>query len=882
MTNKPSYQQLEERIASLESQLHERNCDLKSNALAKEERLRFSLEANQDGIWDFDAVENTIHYTDFWQILGYDFKQRTFDCSYWLQYINPSHLYKLSEIVQKCFTDSGSEDYFSVEVQMLTRDGQWRWILSKGKVISRDSNGKALRVIGTHRDVSDRKNNELILEQKVEGLTCANESDHTVSFAQLFNTNEIQTLQEQFAIATGVGSLINNADGTPATKPSQFKSYCQLIRSSKEGNERCINSDLLIAQEQNKNGSEIAIRRCHSGGLFDASASISINNKLIANWMIGQVRDADNLLSDKWIKEYAAEIGIDGDKLLAAYNKLPIMSKGKFEDICNAQYELAKILSKTAYQTFNQARMIDKLENLEEKANVANKKLLGLFAASNDPIFMRPYHATEFTTFTEVNQAACVKYGHSQEEFYQLTPIDIISTIPKNTAQVKWNIENLRELKELTYECIHVTKDGTTFPIEAHLKLIELEGQEIIVSIVRDLSAQKEAQRNTSLLEKQLNQAQKLESVGRLAGGIAHDFNNMLSVIQGHAELAQEFVPDTDPIHFDLKQIQEAALHSSKLTKQLLAFARQEPIVPVVVDINTTIHRTLDMLTRLIDSKKTISWKPQKDLQSIKIDPNQLTQILTNLCVNASDAIAEDGSIMIETSNVIIEEEHLQEQGVCTPGNYVLISVCDTGHGIDKEILPLIFEPFYTTKKVGKGTGLGLSTVYGIIKQNRGFITAESELGVGTCFKIFIPSVDSEGDTDIADEIKSVSLKKNDTTILIVDDKKEIITMIAQILKIKGYKTFVASSPMEAINIAKTHKESINLLITDIIMPHMNGKELKDEIVKIIPGIKTLFMSGFTSNIIEGQSIKESEFNFISKPFSRDSLYDKVANILNS
>ena len=381
-------------------------------------------------------------------------------------------------------------------------------------------------------------------------------------------------------------------------------------------------------------------------------------------------------------------------------------------------------------------------------------------------------------------------------------------------------------------------------------------------------------------MEAQLLQAQKMESVGRLAGGVAHDFNNMLGVILGHAELALEQAEGNPEIYSDLKEIQKAAQRSADLTRQLLTFARKQIITPRKLDLNLTVKSMLTMLRRLIGEDIDLAWKPAETLWPVKMDPSQIDQILANLCVNARDAIAGVGKLTIETGMVSFDEAYCAEHAGVIPGDFVLLSVSDDGCGMDKETLNNLFEPFFTTKEMGKGTGLGLAMIYGIVKQNNGFINVYSEPGQGSTFRIYLPRLFADEDTDMTVPEKKAPARGTET-ILLVEDEPAILRMTYMMLERNGYSVISAATPSQAMEKAKNHSGVIDLLMTDVVMPEMNGRDLSGQITDLYPDIRLLFMSGYTANVIAHQGVLDEGVAFIQKPFSMADLAEKIREVLD-
>jgi signal transduction histidine kinase len=380
-------------------------------------------------------------------------------------------------------------------------------------------------------------------------------------------------------------------------------------------------------------------------------------------------------------------------------------------------------------------------------------------------------------------------------------------------------------------------------------------------------------------LQSQLLQAQKMESVGRLAGGIAHDFNNMLGVILGYTELAQDAVSPAQPLHSFLTEIRSAAERSAVLTRQLLAFARKQIISPKTLDLNQAVQGTLNMLRRLIGENIDLVWLPNHELPPVCMDPSQIDQVLVNLCLNACDAIVDTGRITIETSEALIDEAYCAVHVGFTPGQYVVLAVSDNGCGMDHQTLEDIFEPFFTTKEFGQGSGLGLAMVYGIVKQNGGFVNVYSETGQGTTFRIYLPpDVETTQSSRIA---ATPDARTNQETILVVEDEPGILTMTATMLRSGGYEVLTASSPSDAIQRAESHSGQIDLLLTDVIMPEMNGQDLAQQLVAVYPRLKCLFMSGYTPNVIAHRGLVQAGVSFLQKPFSTKELTAKIREVLD-
>ncbi len=481
-------------------------------------------------------------------------------------------------------------------------------------------------------------------------------------------------------------------------------------------------------------------------------------------------------------------------------------------------------------------------------------------------------------------------YLDINEGFTQLTGYTRQEAIGKSSADINiWDIPEDRDrliegLKRKGYvrnlESRFLMKDGSYRIALMSATIIQLKGVPHILSITRDISDFRKTEQEKLVLEKQLLQAQKMESIGRLAGGVAHDFNNMLGVILGHAELAMEALDQDQPIFNDLQQIQQAAKRSNDITRQLLAFARKQIVSPKVIDLNDTVAGILKMLLRLIGEDIDLAWLPGKGLWPIKIDPAQIDQILANLCINARDAITGVGKITVETENCTLDKEYCSTHAGFSSGDYVKMVVSDNGSGMEKETVSHVFEPFFTTKGVNEGTGLGLATVYGIVRQNSGFINVYSEQGQGTTFTIYLPRHEDTANQKQSESTAEPVLPGNET-ILLVEDEPTILNMTTSMLQRLGYTVLAADTPGNAIRLAGDQSKEIHLLLTDVIMPEMNGRILQENLLINRPDLKCLFMSGYTANVISHHGVLEDGVSFLQKQFTKRELAAKIRSALS-
>ena len=479
--------------------------------------------------------------------------------------------------------------------------------------------------------------------------------------------------------------------------------------------------------------------------------------------------------------------------------------------------------------------------------------------------------------FVDVNAADCRQLGYSREELLRMSIFDVDPLV--SPEEYRRGFQDMVGKPPWTRESVHRRKDGTTFPVEFTTSVIRMGDACRALTVVRDISERKKAEQERHKLEEQLVQAQKMESVGRLAGGIAHDFNNMLSVILGNTELMLADAPLPAEGRATLTEIQDAARRSAELTRQLLAFARRQTIEPVSLDLNDAMTGMLKMLRRIIGEQIDLVFRPGAGLWTVRMDPAQLDQVLANLCVNARDAITGVGRVTIETQNVTLDEAYCAQHAGLSPGQHVMLAVSDDGAGISREVMDHLFEPFFTTKDVGRGTGLGLATVYGVVRQNGGSINVYSEPGHGTIFKIYLPRCGDQAAMDAALP-PAATPPRGRETILLVEDEPMNLRLVAQMLEALGYVVLRAGTPADALDLAASHPGPIDVLITDVVMPAMGGKELSRKLASLRPEAPVLFTSGYAAEVITQNGVLERGVHFLQKPFSIATLAERVRAVL--
>jgi PAS domain S-box-containing protein len=496
----------------------------------------------------------------------------------------------------------------------------------------------------------------------------------------------------------------------------------------------------------------------------------------------------------------------------------------------------------------------------------SEEKYRALFDQARNAIFLE----NDKQEILDANQAASELFGYTHDEFLNMKTSGLRSD-SGTKIQIYLNPE---QGSDMPVELTGVKKDGSQIAIEVTITPLHTSHEVLFLSIVRDITERKR-------LERQLQQSQKMEAIGRLAGGVAHDFNNLLTVIRGYSELVLSRLSKIDPIYQRIKQIDKASERAESLTRQLLAFSRRQILQSKIVNLNDLLQDMGHMLRRLISEDIELILALDDKLGHIKADPSQIEQIIMNLAVNACDAMPDGGRLCIETQNTRIDRSARKRHPEMKPGLYVMLAISDTGIGMDKDTQSHIFEPFFTTKAEGEGTGLGLATVYGTIKQSDGYIWVYSEEKQGSIFKIYLPCVDqalekAEVASTSDDELKGTE------TILLVEDEVDVRTLVKETLEMMNYKVIEAADGKQALQMCKRFKKPIQLVLTDVVMPNMSGRELVDELNKIRPEIKSLYMSGYTENAIVHKGVLDPGTQFLQKPFTPLDLVQKVREVLDN
>lgn len=625
---------------------------------------------------------------------------------------------------------------------------------------------------------------------------------------------------------------------------------------------------------------EPTVRAC-AHGLLQAATPIVAHEEIVAFACVGEVRAVPApLVQDRRVLELATARDAEAMALLSVLSVLPT---GSPEAVRAVSCVLARLVRLAVAAAPARRKTDTRARGTAATRDRGEVLYRMLFETSRDAIMtLEPPD----WRFTAGNPATVDMFrAGSESKFVSAAPWQ---WSPEYQPDGRRSDEKAREMIETAmaagshfFDWTHRRNDGEEFPATVLLTRVALEDRVFLQATVRDVSELKRAEAERALAQAELQQSQKMESVGRLAGGVAHDFNNMLGVILGYADLALHQIKAGQPLHAPLVQIQQAAMRSADLTRQLLAFARRQATAPRVLDINTTVEGMLKMLRRLIGEHIELAWLPGAGLGRVFIDPTQIDQILANLCVNARDAMPTSGRVVIETANHTVEAGRAPAPAGMTPGEYVLLTVRDDGSGMDAETLKHIFEPFFTTKPRGQGTGLGLATIYGIVRQNQGFIDVQSAPGCGTTFRVFLPRHAGEVPVEPDEEVPALPQGRGEI-VLVVEDEPAILNVAQAMLQQLGYTVLAASTANAALRALAERSAPIDLLLTDVVMPGVNGRELERQVRVIQPEVKCLFMSGYAADILAPHEVMAPGTHFLSKPFTIREIALRVRETLDT
>lgn len=689
-----------------------------------------------------------------------------------------------------------------------------------------------------------------------------------IDLKSIININEIQSVMDDFHHLTGMVTAILDTEGN-IIESTGWQDICtKFHRIHPETASNCTESDLYLAKHL-KPG-EYVDYKCKNG-LWDVVTPLYVEGKHLGNIFTGQFFYREDIIDEQFFISQAEKFGFDKDTYMKALGNIPRYEKDTVKHLMNFLTKFTAYISKVGAVNRRMKKEINERKRSENALLKSETRLRAVFEAASNVSFMITDVSKPSPVIIDFSPGSERIFGYKKEE---------VSGKPISMFHTKEDVDKFPQIMQqmidgktgFSGETIMVRKSGEQFPVmlSTYPLFDENGNMYATMGVGFDMTEQKE-------LENQLFQSHKMESIGRLAGGIAHDFNNMLTIILGNSEIMLEDMLPENPVKENMLEIQKAAKRSSELTSQLLAFARKQTIEPKITDLNEIISGMNRLLERIIGENIKLKWYPEKELWTVKVDPYQVSQMLVNLCINARDSIEGTGHIAIETGNIIFDREYCEYHRGFKPGEFAMISVSDSGCGMSKETMENLFEPFFTTKGIGKGTGLGLATVYGVVKQNNGFINVYSEPGKGSVFKIYLPRVFDMLKQTPDEEVKE---RTGNETILLIEDEISILKVTTTVLEHLGYNVLPALSPDDALHIYKDNMDKIDMLMTDVVMPEMSGKELADRLKVINPGLKCLYMSGYTDNIIAKHGILCEGEHLISKPFSKNILSGKIREVL--
>ncbi|AFM23574.1 PAS domain S-box protein [Desulfomonile tiedjei] len=788
-----------------------------------EERLRLALEATSDGVWDWNIeTGEVLRSPGFFSMLGYEAEEFSASFEEWRRLIHPEDLEPTIEALDEYL--SGKRDTYEVEFRVSNKSGDSVWMLSRGKVVARDRDGKPLRMIGTHADITERKRAEKLMLIRMTLLEYA--ATHSTEELLQKTLDEVSAMTNSFI---GFYHFVEDDQTTLNLQAWSTRTVNEFCRAEGKGLHYGIDQagvwvDCVYERKPVIHNDYSALHHRkgmppgHAPVIRELVVPVMRSDRIVAILGVGN-KPSDYTEKDAEIVSYLADV--------------------VWETIQRKLAEEERIRLITAIEQSAEMVMVTDAAGTILYANPAFEKITGY--SREDAIGNKPN---------------ILKSGQHNNDFYEHL----------------W--KTITDGKVWSGRIINRKKDGSLFEEESTISPVKDDSGKIAnyVAVKRDVT------REVSL-QAQLLQAQKMEAVGTLAGGIAHDFNNILQVTLGYSELLLQEKEEGDSEYADLKKILHAAKNGAELVQSLLTFSRKVEPKFVQLSINRQITQVEKLLRRTIPRMIEIQLNLDPDVSEIDADPTQIEQVLMNLAVNARDAMPDGGTITIRTHDVTLDTDYCNFHAEATPGDYVLLSVSDTGHGMHKEELQHIFEPFYTTKELGRGTGLGLAIIYGIIKQHGGHIACYSEVGKGTRFEIYFPAIKRDTITDIESSLEMPAFGTE--TVLIVDDERFVRELGCRILERNGYSVLTADDGEEALKVYSQEKDKIDLVILDLIMPTMGGRDCLRKLLMLDSHARIIIASGYSADSSTKECLEIGAKGFVPKPFRFKELLRQVRKTLD-
>ena len=875
------------------------------------ERFQLASRATFNAIWDLDVRTNACWRNENFQTLfGYEAEEIEPDLEFWSDRLHPEDLERAKGSFNAAL--DSEREFWSEEYRFRRKDGSYAAVEERGYII-RDSHGRAVRMVGAMQDVTVRKHAErkladavryveTMMEASPVGIIAYKTSGEvefanaaaghlvggTVEQVKKLNFRQLESWRRSgLEAAAGAALASREPQAMEVHTTSSFGKemwlYCQLISFTYEDELRI----LLLASdindrkraEEERRESEARYRSILNASP-DAITIADLEGRMLlaspaALKMFGCAREED------LVGHLLFEFMVPGERDRAASSLANTLRglapelgeyRGLHSDGSTFDIEVNSDLVRGADGQPTAIVIVGREITEHKQAEMALRLQAAALLAAADAIVI-----TDRAGVIEwINPAFTKLTGYTTDEALGKNPRNLVKSDKHTPAFYKDFWDTILAGRTWHGEMINRRKDDSLYTEDQSVTPV-LDASGAITHFV----AVKEDMTDRRQLEAEFRQAQKMESVGQLASGIAHDFNNLLTVINGMSQLVLAEGNNVDPVYADVQEILHAGERAATLTRQLLAFSRQQILEPRVLNFDTAVVRMESLLRRLLGEDIDLVVVPTPGLGNVKADPGQIEQVITNLAVNARDAMPRGGQLTIETQNVTIDKDYARQIGVTMPpGSYVLLAVSDSGVGMDEATRARIFEPFFTTKDPGKGTGLGLSTVYGIIKQSHGFIGVYSEVGQGTSFKIYLPQVTDAAGTDRPGP--TVVSSSGTETILLVEDNAGLLKLATRFLEPAGYTVLGAGTGEEALLVLAHHAAPVHLLLTDVVMPGMSGRHLAELLAQTHPGMKVLYMSGYTSDTVVRHGVLEEKVSFINKPFNAAALLQKVREVLDS